>query len=952
MIFGRLGREITRRYKLIVPLWVIALVLATPLLLRASSVVSLQQGSTSNLGLEAQIAQNLVNTKFGSSSPSGSPLVVVISSGNATTTTKVHDYVIALSEAIAGDRSLPDYVSGSSAYSSVSTLLTGVSEPEARLSDGAALLNQLFYGVPSLFLSVWSTQFGANQSMIPQAQAATLRTISSEILNQTQLLASQDYLAIFTRTLSDSFHTQESLPLALRVQVAIRTAGANFTQSVLPASQRPFALLVIRSFSLSNFTDSVAIERFVINQITKVTLFTPELATAAYPLTRNSSANFRDQISESVVNDPSRFNIPPVYRSTISGFVSPDGRVMLATFVFKNVTTSELNEVRKLVQSTALPYGLAGSVQVTGQDALNSDITASILNDTDIILPITIVLLLVATGLFFRSVITPFVSLGTISIALGLAEVVVFLVATYVSQVDVSTPVILLTVLIGVGTDYSIFIIARYREERVRGGSPAQSVENAVTWAGESIATSGATVIISFIFLGFQPITFLKGLGLVVGLGVLIALIASLTLIPSVILLLPKRIFFPMTGERFDRYATRVKERLEKKVGYFSRSGKFAIKHAKVIVILSIVVTIPAVYIWANLAPSYDFLGASPKNLESVSAFNTLTNTFGGGSIFPTHVVVKFASPLWNGTAYRTGGMSLLDKISNDTLRNHAVLSVTGPTRPGGARVDFRTLSDDPRSLQLISSMNKMLSQDGQYALLTVTLKGSPYTQDSITVVKQLREQYRSLIAGNPQDLKGIYLGGAAGTIVDTSDVVNTQFYQVIAYVTAAVAVVLLLVLGSLFLPLFAIVSVVMSIAWTLAATEVVFAGLYNFPILYITPLTLFVLLLGLGMDYNIFILTRIREESTKGKPLNEAIITAIENTGGIITAAAIILAGSLGALSLSSSLLLKEFGFAFFFSILVDAMVMRTYVVPAVMSLMGRWNWYAPGRIQRVKMK
>ena len=953
MIFGRLGRAITRRYKLIVPLWIIALVLATPLLLRASSVVSLQQGSTSNLGLEAQIAQNLVNTKFGSSSPSGSPLVVVISSENATTTTsKVHDYVTALSKAIAGDQSLPDYVSGSSAYSSVSTLLTGVSEPEARLSDGAALLNQLFYGVPSLFLSVWSTQFGANQSMIPQAQAATLRTISSEILNQTQLLASQGYLTIFTRTLSDSFHTQESLPLALRVQVAIRTAGANFTKSVLPASQRPFALLVIRSFSLSNFTDSAAIERFVVNQITKVTLFTPELATAAYPLTRNSSAYFRDQISESVVNDPSRFNIPPVYRSTISGFVSPEGKVMLATFVFKNVTTSELNEVRKLVQSTALPYGLAGSVQVTGQDALNSDITASILNDTDIILPLTIVLLLVATGLFFRSVITPFVSLGTISIALGLAEVVVFLVATYVSQVDVSTPVILLTVLIGVGTDYSIFIIARYREERVRGGSPAQSVENAVTWAGESIATSGATVIISFIFLGFQPITFLKGLGLVVGLGVLIALIASLTLIPSVILLLPKRIFFPMTGERFDRYATRVKERLEKKVGYFSRSGKFAIKHAKVIVILSIVVTIPAVYIWANLAPSYDFLGASPKNLESVSAFNTLTNTFGGGSIFPTHVVVKFASPLWNGTAYRTGGMSLLDEISNDTLRNHAVLSVTGPTRPGGARVDFRTLSDDPRSLQLISSMNKMLSQDGQYALLTVTLKGSPYTQDSITVVKQLREQYRSHIAGNPQDLKGIYLGGAAGTIVDTSDVVNTQFYQVIAYVTAAVAVVLLLVLGSLFLPLFAIVSVVMSIAWTLAATAVVFAGLYNFPILYITPLTLFVLLLGLGMDYNIFILTRIREESTKGKPLNEAIITAIENTGGIITAAAIILAGSLGALSLSSSLLLKEFGFAFFFSILVDAMVMRTYVVPAVMSLMGRWNWYAPGRIQRVKMK
>ena len=194
LIFGRLGRAITRRYKLIVPLWIIALVLATPLLLRASSAVSLQQGSTSNLGLEAQIAENLVNTKFGSSAPSGSPLVVVIASDNGTTTTtkKVHDYVTALSQAVSRDQSLTDYISGSSAYSSVSTLLTSISEPEARLSAGATLLNQLFYGVPSLFLSVWSTQFGANESTIPQAEAATLQTISSEILNQTQLLASQD----------------------------------------------------------------------------------------------------------------------------------------------------------------------------------------------------------------------------------------------------------------------------------------------------------------------------------------------------------------------------------------------------------------------------------------------------------------------------------------------------------------------------------------------------------------------------------------------------------------------------------------------------------------------------------------------------------------------------------------------------------------------------------------
>jgi RND superfamily putative drug exporter len=112
----------------------------------------------------------------------------------------------------------------------------------------------------------------------------------------------------------------------------------------------------------------------------------------------------------------------------------------------------------------------------------------------------------------------------------------------------------------------------------------------------------------------------------------------------------------------------------------------------------------------------------------------------------------------------------------------------------------------------------------------------------------------------------------------------------------------------------------------------------------------LLVLLLGIGMDYNIFILTRIREETAKGLKLNDAIVHAIEQTGGIITAAAIILAGSLGALMLSSNLLLKEMGFAFAFSILIDALVVRTYLVPAVMSVMGKWNWYNPLRRKKAQ--
>ena len=194
-------------------------------------------------------------------------------------------------------------------------------------------------------------------------------------------------------------------------------------------------------------------------------------------------------------------------------------------------------------------------------------------------------------------------------------------------------------------------------------------------------------------------------------------------------------------------------------------------------------------------------------------------------------------------------------------------------------------------------------------------------------------------------------MGGTTGSILDVKDSFMAQFNQILPIVTVCVIIVLFIVLGSITLPIFAVLSVFMSIFWTLGVTILVFQSAFNYGLLFITPLILLVLLLGIGMDYNIFILTRVREEAAKRQNLKDAIVNAIEQTGGIITAAAIILAGSLGSLMLSSNIMLKELGFAFAFSILIDALVVRTYLVPAVMKEMGKWNWYNPiKRLRRLK--
>ena len=648
-----------------------------------------------------------------------------------------------------------------------------------------------------------------------------------------------------------------------------------------------------------------------------------------------------EALAGGVVWKPSRYSLGPQINSLISSFVSPNANTTLISISESaSAPTTNVKALRSLIAVNENVAGVqppVSSVQVTGGDAVSSDISSSTTADLGLILPVTIALLIVATGLFFRSVVTPFVTLGGIGIALGISQVFIVLAGLYIAKVDFTIPTILLTIVIGVGTDYSVFIISRYREERVRGLAAREAIVKSVTWAGESIATSGATVIISFLSLTFTSVVFLKTMGVVVGLGVLVALAVALTLVPSVIAMISEIMFWPTSGRRFADHSKEVLSKLQKRTGYFSRSGAFSVKHAKGLILLAVLVSAPALYVYAGTSPTYNFIAGAPSTLESVSASNHLTAAFGGGRLSPSYVVVSFAQPLWNGSAFNSSEMGLLQNMSNYLGSNPDIANVTGPTMPYGRPVAY-TSADAQTKAAILQSIGK----DNRTALLTFRFKIDPFATKALDDAQAMRTYLHANFDAKPGVVQ-LLMGGASGGIIDTRSVFVSQFNLVVPLVVVGVALILFIVLDSLVLPIFAVISVLMSIIWTLALTEIVFKAYYNYDLLFITPLFLFVTLLGLGMDYNIFILTRVREEGRKGGDRNQAVIRAIENTGGIITAAAIILAGSLGALMLSSDLLLKQIGFAFAFSILVDALFVRTYLVPAVMSFLGKWNWYNP---------
>ena len=949
--FEKLGRFVFKHRKVVVVAWIIALVGLIPVISQVGNATSLQQGSASGNQLESVKAADIVARQFARTVPN-STLLLVISADNVSSPA-TQAFVRNLALQLKSNSSITGLNQSVDAFSQLYSVIYDVNRGGLSLSASGNQTAHTLLGIPALYLRAWNASISANHTE-GEANAVAFAAVNSTLPGGNRSAIPAFLLAKFNESWSDS-ESQQTSNLTVRASWAYRQTGEAFIAAYMQGNSG-FGTAVLGYFPIARFMDQGGVitpgelSSFASSYLVNTTGFSQKFVRSAVSLGALGTNDTLYALAGNVVWNPASYELDHRLGSVVSSFISPQKDTTLISLGFDRSSDRNLLVVRgisHLLASNGQGSGVH-SVLVTGQDAINYDFGKSTQADLDLILPVTIALLIAATGLFFRSVLTPFITLGTIAVALGISQVFVVLVSSYIAKVDFTIPTILLTVLIGVGTDYSVFVIARYREERVKGLSVQEAVVTSVTWAGESITTSGATVIISFLALALTSVVFLRTMGFVVGLGVMVALLVALTLVPAIVGLVGGKTFWPNSGVRFDAYAKRVQARLVGGKGYFSRSGVFAVKHAKVLIVLAVVVSIPAVYVYSTTTPTYDFLSAAPSSLESVSASNHLNDAFGGGRLFPTYVVLTFERPLVVGNAVDGQELGVVEGVSSYLATHSDIRNVTGPSRPYGVALDTGMNFSDPKNLAVLQSLLQSVGLDNQTALITVNLGIDPYSTQAISDAQDIRGQLHESYpiassTSQPTSLTGLYVGGASGAILDTKNVFDAQFNSVVPLVAVGVALVLLAVLGSLFLPVFAVFSVLMSIIWTLAATKLVFQAYFDYQILFITPFFLFVTLLGLGMDYNVFILTRVREEAKKGNDLDSAIVRAIEQTGGIITAAAIILAGSLGALMLSSDLLLKQMGFAFAFSILIDALIVRTYLVPAVMSTVGRWNWFNP---------
>ncbi|TQS79233.1 MAG: hypothetical protein A3205_00030 [Methanomassiliicoccales archaeon Mx-03] len=708
--------------------------------------------------------------------------------------------------------------------------------------------------------------------------------------------------------------------------------------------------------------------------------------------------------------------------TVLGSYGNGDSGVFLVSFSVGGGLSSmdEVGNLRSVVASAMDDAGLSDMrTYVTGSVPIAYDTLQGANADMSVIDPISIVLIFVLLGLFFCSLVTAAVPPLVVGTAYGIVLSLIFALGG-VMDIFYITRVIVLVSMLGAGCDYSVFIISRYREERRSGKSKEDALSEAVVWAGESVLTSGLAVIIGFAVMALCSYSLVSSMAIVLAIGIVLAMLAALTLIPAVISIVGDRVFWPRDMEfyrRMEASGSGLYGRLtEAGRRYFTWAGKFSVNHAKAIVAVAILITVPLGYTAVTSDDSFDMISVMPDS-EAKNGVDAITESTDGGLLMPTYALVQLDSPIaemtdlgggmgvlrWTseGQTYLAGlselqgrfteadsnvsyvmgpvSWSALYSMAHDALVqagypegmvtpemvNRAVLSQIPDVVSDRLEAFFGSygwnLTPDtalPLSPEMQATVSSLLdyavntgaglvSSDGMYVQMMIVVSDEPMSQESMASVGTARDVLEVYASENPWAVDAWVLGTPA-VLYDISGVVNTEFHWIEVGVILLIYVLLMLVLGSYFTPIRSLATIMMGVVWTLGVLQLVFVHALGAEVVWIVPIVLFVICLGLGMDYDILLTTRIREGKVRGMSNDIAIRDSLMRSGGIITLCGLIMGGTFLTLLLSGSVMLKEIGFALGFAILLDSLVVVPYVVPALMHLMGDWSWKGPKFLQR----
>jgi len=578
------------------------------------------------------------------------------------------------------------------------------------------------------------------------------------------------------------------------------------------------------------------------------------------------------------------------------GLVSPSGDVAVTYLEVPN-NQNKVSDWGAKLRDITEPSPTGANVYVTGDLGFSRDADQVFGSIDSTLLLATVLLVLVLLGAIYRSPLVALMPLIVVGTAYASAQGLIYLYAKTGATVSDNATSILVVLMFGVGTDYCLLLVARYREELRRHADKHDAMRSAVSRVGPAILASGLTVTLSMLVLLIADVGSTRTLGPVAAIGVFTSMLCGLTLLPALLAIGGRRGFWPR--RRLVAYAPG-SESSDARRGVWRRVGDRVLERPGRALAATLVLFVVGGFGLLAFKVDYSTTSFFKKDVESVDGFRVIETAFPAGLLNPTDVLVE-----------RSGGpVSSTDVAAAE----RALRSVDG----------VATVALTGRST------------DGNIAQLQVVLAGDPYRAAGLDVVPRMR----SALAQLPPGAQGLVGGGSA--INYDFDKANKRDLMLVAPLAlVAIAVILAILLSSLIAPLVLIASVVVSFLGTL--------GISMLFIRYVVgdagidssiPTFAFIFLVALGIDYTIFLMSRVREEARE-HGTREGTLRALGATGPVITSAGIILAGTFSVLMTLPVTFTFDLGFMVALGILLDTFVVRTIMVPAAVELIGDRIWW-----------
>ncbi len=633
-----------------------------------------------------------------------------------------------------------------------------------------------------------------------------------------------------------------------------------------------------------------------------------------------------------------------------STYVSRDRRTTFLIAALTPESTRDLSasfvpDLRTAIRDALarMPESDGFDVKVTGFPALDHDVRTISAEDTERseqrALPLTLAVLIVAFGALVAATLPVIVGVLAITIALGLVTIAAHYLPMSVFVLNITTMVGL-----GVGIDYSLLIVTRFREELNRGLSPADAALRTVETAGSAVVTSGLTVVVGFAALVTTPLSDTRSVGVGGLLVVAVAVLLATTFLPAALAILGRNIDRP-------KWLARPLARFHAPTGWERWARWLGHRPWRAVAIGGAAIallTFPATQIRLGLPATNWF----PPESESGQGLQALREMGASGVIQPVRVVVQLPEGESALSGRRLPGLkALTDSIRKDP-RVREVRGIAS-IKPNMSTLQLAIYYSDAGDVRAKNAkfFDAYLSADERVTLLDVV----PADTVSLTGLMELAQRVRAVVKHGVRGLAGaeILATGFAASNVDTQHDLMTRFPGTVALVLGITAIMLFAAFRSLLVPVKAVLLNILSVGAAFGLTVLVFqhgygAGVFGLEgptqaIWAVVPVLVFAIVFGLSMDYEVFLLTRVKEVFDKTGRNDHATMEGLSATASTITSAALIMILVFGTFAFARVLAVQLIGFGLAAAVLLDATLIRMVLVPAIMHIAGRWNWW-PG--------